>query len=136
MANQMLLSGHFATIVETFAYVEQAGVDVGAVLDAIETGGARSPQLSGLGRTYRQRRAGPPGPEADESGEHYLALYHKDVHYALLEGYRQDSWMPITAAVHELFKRARAEGGHGSWPIRLLDLWHQARSRPGTDRSQ
>ena len=31
--------------------------------------------------------------------------------------------MPITAALHELSKRASAEGGHGGWLIRLLDLW-------------
>jgi 3-hydroxyisobutyrate dehydrogenase-like beta-hydroxyacid dehydrogenase len=129
MASQMILSGTYVAILEAFGFVERAGADVGKVFQAIESGGARSPQLSALGNKYLQVRAADEGEAATAAGDHYLKLYDKDIRYALQEGLRHNCDMPIATVAGRVFERGLASRLTGSFPFRLLQLW---RSRDST----
>jgi 2-hydroxy-3-oxopropionate reductase len=128
MANQVIMSAQFAAVIEAFALLEECGVDVTKALEAIETGGAQSRQLTHLGQAYRRAQASSEDEAAESDGDHYALLFSKDLHYALEEGFRHNCPLPITATVHELLKRGLAERREGSFPLRLIQLWRVNRT--------
>lgn len=122
MVNQILMAGLYVVIVEAFAFAEKADVDVGRILQAVETGGAQSRQLSQLARSYAQSQAGVEdklSPELD----HYLHVYNKDVYCVLQEAHSMNGYTPVTALTHEIFKQVLSGKFPGAWPLKMIELW-------------
>ena len=125
LANQMILSAHSAAIIEAFALIERCNVDTTKVLEAIENGDAQSKQLTVLGTAYRRAQASGKSVAFTVSDDHNASLLNKNLHHVLEEGFRHSCPLPITAAVHELFKRGLAWRCEGSFPLRLIQLWRK-----------
>ena len=124
MVNQMLMGGLYALIAEAFAFAEKADVDVAKILEAIETGGAQSRQLSQLGKMYVQAQSGAANQLPAEE-DHYLWVYSKDVYCALQEAHIKNAYTPVTALTHEIFKQVLSGKYHGAWPLKLIELWRE-----------
>jgi 3-hydroxyisobutyrate dehydrogenase-like beta-hydroxyacid dehydrogenase len=125
MANQMIMASYYATIAETFAYVEKLGVSVDKVLDAVETGGGESKVLSGFAHEYRKDQAREKTGEAALTDSHYSFVFKKDLFCALQDGFEHNCHMPMTAAAHEVLKQTLSSDTKGEWPIRVLNMWRK-----------
>ncbi len=116
LVNNMIVGITFAAVAEGFALGAKSGLDPERLFTALRGGwaGSRVLEVSGpaiLNRDFR------PGGTVD--------LLWKDLGYALAQAKEQDVPVPVTAAVHEIFKAARASGrGKLSQPV-LIQLWEQ-----------
>lgn len=120
LAHQMMMACTFVSIAEAFAYIEQMGVDGCRFFEAVEHGGPESKILSGFGHSYARMMSGEMLPD----DAHYTPTFAKDLSYALQESFRQQVYMPATAAAEEVFKQALGMKVQGGSPIlKLLEFW-------------
>jgi len=132
MLNQMLMAGLYVLISEAFAFAEDENIDLGCVLQAIETGGAQSKQLSQMGRMYLESQSAAPH-EPPPDLDHYLQVYSKDVYCVLQQAHSNNSFTPITALTHEIFKQVLSAKYPGAWPLKLIELWRDRRRSQSGD---
>lgn len=118
--NQMIMSGYLGAVAESFGFAQQLGADITNIFNAIESGGAQSEILSAFGQTYCKGTE-PAGDGPKDT--HYVPTFKKDVSYALAEGHKHDSYMPVTSAVYEVYKQVLNKGVGDAGPLRLYEFW-------------
>jgi 2-hydroxy-3-oxopropionate reductase len=116
LVNNMIVGAAFATIAEGFALGKKMGLDPEQLYQAIRGGWAGSPVLEVaapgiVGRDFR------PGGTVD--------LHFKDIGYALSLARSQNVPTPMTAAVDEIFKAARASGRGPQAQHVIIQLWEE-----------
>lgn len=119
LVNNMIVGSTFAVIAEGFALAARHGVDPQSLYLAIRDGWAGSKVLDVSAREVAARRYVPGGT---------IDMLQKDLSYARAVAAECRSPSPMTAAAHELFVAAQAEGrGADSQPA-LFELWARLRA--------
>lgn len=101
MCNQILVAGTMIGMCESLLYAVKAGLDMEAVIHAVETGAAGSWSVSNLGPRI-QRGDFEPGFVV----EHFI----KDMDIALRESAAMGISLPGLALVHQLYVALKAQG--------------------------
>jgi 3-hydroxyisobutyrate dehydrogenase len=101
MVNQIAIAGNMIGVVEGLLYAQRAGLDPGAVIDAIGKGAAGSWSLNNLGRRI---------VKGDFNPGFYIKHFVKDMGIALDEARRMRLSLPGLALVHQLYVSAQAVG--------------------------
>ncbi|MBD2848097.1 NAD(P)-dependent oxidoreductase [Paenibacillus sp. IB182496] len=116
MVNQSLMAATYTAVSEAYAFAAQMNVDVGRVYQAIENGGAKS-LVHSMMKSYIV--------SGDYAAGGAIQQHGKDIDYVMEEANRHHSYMPVTSAVHEVWKMARKEGAHTATlaPNSLFALW-------------
>lgn len=110
MVNQICIAGLLQGLSEAMQFAQQADLDGSKVLDVISKGAAQSWQMENRGHTML-------------TGEYDFGFavdwMRKDLGYALDEGKRNESLLPITALVDQFYAEVQAMGG-GRWDTSSL----------------
>lgn len=116
MVNQMIVGAYFAVAAEGFALGTKCGLEPKVLYEAIKGGWAQSKVLDVSASAFFERSFKPGGT---------VNIHWKDLGYALSLAREQDVPVPVSAAVHEVFKTARAAGkGSLSQPA-VVTLWEE-----------
>jgi len=115
MVNQICIAGLLEALAEGLHFAEAAGLEPGAVVEAIATGAAGSWQMEQRAPTMIERRF--------DFG-FAVDWMRKDLGIALAEARRNGTRLPVTACVEQRFAELQARG-RGRWDtsslITLLD---------------
>ena len=102
LINNMMGAVHLAALGEAIALAEQAGLDVAAVAQAIQTGAASSPMVKNKLANVVHRQY---------TDVHFaLRWMHKDLSYALRLGEALEVPLPTVAAAREMYRMALQRG--------------------------
>ena len=105
MVNQILVSGVVQGLAEGVHFAQQAGLDVGRVVDVLSKGAGQSWQLDNRARTMA----------ADQFDFGFAVDWmRKDLGIVLSEARRNGARLPITAVIEQFYAMVQARGG-GRW---------------------
>jgi 2-hydroxy-3-oxopropionate reductase len=114
LVNNMIVGATFAVIAEGFALGKANGIDPRVLYEAIKDGWAGSTVLDVAAPGIVERNFEPGGT---------INLLFKDLGYALSLARTHNCPVPMTAAVDEIFKAARASGRGGRAQQVIIELW-------------
>ena len=114
LVNNMIVGATFAVIAEGFALGKANGIDPKVLYEAIKDGWAGSTVLNVAAPGIIERNFEPGGT---------INLLFKDLGYALSLARTHNCLVPMTAAVDEIFKAARASGRGGKAQQVIIELW-------------
>ena len=114
LVNNMIVGATFAVIAEGFALGKANGIDPKVLYEAIKDGWAGSTVLNVAAPGIIERNFEPGGT---------INLLFKDLGYALSLARTHNCPVPMTAAVDEIFKAARASGRGGKAQQVIIELW-------------
>jgi 2-hydroxy-3-oxopropionate reductase len=114
LVNNMIVGAAFAVIAESFALGKECGLDPGVLYQAIRGGWAGSPVLDVAAPGMINGNYEPGGS---------LDMHFKDIGYALALARSRNCPTPMTAAVDEIFKAARASGRGQKAQHVIVQLW-------------
>ncbi|GGA90507.1 oxidoreductase [Neiella marina] len=110
MVNQICIAGLLQGLSEAMQFAQQADLDGDKVLEVISKGAAQSWQMENRGHTMLK-------------GEYDFGFaidwMRKDLGYAIDEGKRNHSLLPVTALVDQFYAEVQAMGG-GRWDTSAL----------------
>lgn len=102
MANQIVLAGNMAGMVEGLMYASKMGLDVSQAIETICSGAASSTALSVMGPRIVKGNYDP---------GFYVEHYIKDMEIALEEASRANLCLPCLALVKQFYISLKANGG-------------------------
>lgn len=102
MANQIILAGNMAGMVEGLLYASKMGLDVAQTIETICSGAASSTALSVMGPRILKGNFDP---------GFYVEHYIKDMEIALEEAGRANLCLPCLALVKQFYVALKAQGG-------------------------
>lgn len=102
MANQIILAGNMAGMVEGLLYASKMGLDIDKTIETISLGAASSTALSVMGPRIAKRNFDP---------GFYVEHYVKDMEIALEEAARANLCLPCLSLVKQLYVGLKAQGG-------------------------
>lgn len=114
--NQMMIANRIAIAAEAIAYCRAVDLDPAEVSDYLELEGADA-GLKGLAGVKDYAAGG------------QLNLHYKDLLYILETAHNRDINIPLTSAVHEIFKATRVHGDPSWMQYALVTYW-QMLNRP------
>lgn len=116
MVNQVIVGAYFAVAAEGFALGTKCGLDPKVLYEAIKGGWAQSRVLDVSAAAFFERNFKPGGT---------VNIHWKDLGYALALARERDVPTPISAAVCEVFKTARAAGKGALSQPAVVTLWEE-----------
>ena len=102
MANQIILAGNMAGMVQGLLYASKMGLDVAQTIETICSGAASSTALSVMGPRILKGNFDP---------GFYVEHYIKDMEIALEEAGRANLCLPCLALVKQFYVALKAQGG-------------------------
>ena len=102
MVNQICIAGLVQSLAEGVQFARKAGLDIADVIDVISQGAAQSWQME---NRYKTMIAG------DYDFGFAVEWMRKDLAYALAEGRRNKSQLPVAALVDQFYAEVEAMGG-------------------------
>ena len=102
MANQIILAGNMAGMVQGLLYASKMGLDVAQTIETICSGAASSTALSMMGPRILKGNFDP---------GFYVEHYIKDMEIALEEAGRANLCLPCLALVKQFYVALKAQGG-------------------------
>jgi 3-hydroxyisobutyrate dehydrogenase len=121
MVNQIAIAGLLQGLSEAIAFAENAGLDVGSVIDTISKGAAQSWQMENRSKTMHERRF--------DFG-FAVDWMRKDLGICLAEAKRNGSTLAVTELVDHYYAEVQDKGG-GRWDTSSL-IARLPSTRPGT----
>lgn len=121
MVNQIAIAGLLQGLSEAIAFAENAGLDVGSVIDTISKGAAQSWQMENRSKTMHERRF--------DFG-FAVDWMRKDLGICLAEAKRNGSTLAVTELVDRYYAEVQDKGG-GRWDTSSL-IARLPSTRPGT----
>lgn len=117
LANNMIVGAAFASIAESFAMAEKAGIEAESLYEAIREGWAGSPVLDVAASAMITNDYSPKGT---------VQMLAKDLNYA--RNFAKSSYipLPVTSVVQEILTAAEAVGLGGNSQAAILELWRPA----------
>jgi 2-hydroxy-3-oxopropionate reductase len=117
LANNMIVGAAFASIAESFAMAEKAGIEAEKLYEAIREGWAGSPVLDVAAGAMISKDYSPKGT---------VQMLAKDLNYA--RNFAKASYipLPVTSVVQEILTAAEAVGLGGNSQAAILELWRPA----------
>jgi 2-hydroxy-3-oxopropionate reductase len=112
LLNQMMQAGQLAIQAETIAFAERAGLDPRLVRDYLEY-------------------SVPDGLYTGDFGSGgQLSLHYKDLGYALEVAHDAGAQIPVTSAIHEVFKAVKLSGDPRWAQLGILTYWQNLNRPP------
>lgn len=117
LANNMIVGAAFASIAESFAMAEKAGIEAKKLYEAIREGWAGSPVLDTSAIAMIAKDYSPKGT---------VQMLAKDLNYARDFAKSSHIPLPVTSVVQEILTAAEAVGLGGNSQAAILELWRPA----------